>query len=358
MGLRTILLKNPYLNKHYFNHFSTYNFYWLKLKKSLNLLHPIEVSWLTTYNCNYKCIHCEASAGSSKVLELTTDEAFGLIDELKDMGVKRILLSGGEPLVRKDIFSIIEYILNRGLKYGLQSNGYLVDKFTDEFKKMKPYMFFTSIDGLEQTNDEIRGKKGAFKKSLDSLKFFQSIGVEKRVINTVVLPTNIQELPELKKIIQRSSATLWRLAIPIPAGRANDNEKFSLNKEQLKYLFKFIDDSKKELHVELTEDAGYLGCYALKLRPYRFFCDAGLTYCAIMPDGEVLGCMTAHDNTYSEGNIRITSFSKIWKNGFSRFRDPQIEKECLACTYLHACRGGCWGMRLKNKHCYKEIWDR
>jgi len=131
---------------------------------------------LITYNCNFKCIHCEASAGSTKVLELTTDEAFRLIDEFKSMGVKRILLSGGEPLVRKDVFLIIEYILSRGIQYGILSNGFSVDKFTDKFMRMKPFMFFTSIDGLEQTNDEIRGVHGAFKKSLDALTFFQSLG--------------------------------------------------------------------------------------------------------------------------------------------------------------------------------------
>ncbi|MDD1701034.1 MAG: radical SAM protein [Methanoregula sp.] len=357
MGVRSILLKIPSLNTYYFKHYATYRFMYFKFKNCLNLLRPLEVSWLITYNCNFKCIHCEASAGSTKVLELTTDEAFRLIDEFKSMGVKRILLSGGEPLVRKDVFLIIEYILSRGIQYGILSNGFSVDKFTDKFMRMKPFMFFTSIDGLEQTNDEIRGVHGAFKKSLDALTFFQSIGVDQRVVNTLVLPNNIRQLPELKKIIQKSAATFWRLAIPIPVGRLMDNEKPFLDKDQLKYLFGFIDASRKDLHIELSEDAGYLGCYALKLRSYHFFCDAGLTNCAVMPDGEVLGCQIAYDNAFSEGNIRTRSFQEIWRNGFSHFRNPQFETKCRACTYLEACRGGCWGMRLGNKHCYKDVWE-
>ena len=355
-GLKFIIFNIPVLKKYYINHSAKYQFGFLKLKRSLNLLQPSYVQWLTTYNCNFKCTHCEASAGPSKVLELTTDEAFRLVDELADMGVKRILLSGGELLVRKDIFQIIEYIVSRGLSYGIASNGYLVETFTEEFRNMKPFMFFTSIDGLEQTNDEIRGIKGAFRKSIDAVKFFQSIGVEKRVINTVVLPANIHQLPELKKIIQESSATLWRLAIPIPVGRAKDNETFCLNKEQLKYLFEFIRKSRNELNIELSEDAGYLGCYALKLRKYRFFCEAGLTYCSIMPDGEILGCQIAYDSTFSEGNIRSRPFREIWRHGFLRFRNPQFETKCQECSYIDTCRGGCWGMRLGNKHCYKEIW--
>lgn len=359
-----IFIKIPFLKRYYpfikrynWNHYAQFQFNILKIKRRLNLLRPYHVQWLTTYHCNFKCIHCEAGAGTTNVCELTTDEAFKLIDQLRAMGVKSIMLSGGELLVRKDIFLIIEYILDCRLTYSIASNGFLVGKFDEEFRKMKPTLFFTSIDGLEKTNDEIRGVNGAFKKCLEAVKFFQDIGVEKRAINTVALPGNIQQLPELKKIIQDSGATLWRIAIPIPVGRAKDNEKLSLSKEQMKYLFEFIQTAKKDLNIELSEDAGYLGCLASELRASPFFCNAGLSYCSIMPDGEVFGCQIAYDNTFSEGNIRTSSFKEIWQQGFSRFREPQFETECLACKYLHACRGGCWGMRLGNKHCLKEVWD-
>jgi radical SAM protein with 4Fe4S-binding SPASM domain len=347
----------PLLKRNYWNYYADYRFKSLTLKRRLNLLRPYHVQWLTTYHCNFKCIHCEASAGTKKVCELTTDEAFKLIDQLKAAGVKSIMLSGGESLVRKDIFLIIQYILDSGITYSIASNGFLVDTFKEEFRRLKPTLYFTSIDGLEKTNDEIRGVQGAFKKCLEAVTFFESIGVEQRIINTVVLPGNIQQLPELKKFIQDSAATVWRIAIPIPVGRAKDNEKLSLSKEQMKYLFEFIQTAKNELKIELTEDAGYLGCLASELRTTPFFCGAGLTRCSIMPDGEVLGCQIAYDNTFSEGNIRTRSFREIWNQGFLRFREPQFETDCLACKYLHACRGGCWGMRLGNKHCLKEVWD-
>jgi radical SAM protein with 4Fe4S-binding SPASM domain len=356
-GVKKIIFPFPVLKRIYFNHYGSYRFRYLKIKKRLNLLKPREVQWLTTYRCNFKCTHCEASAGITKVHELTTAEAFRLIDELDEMGVQIIFLSGGELLVRKDIFLIIEYILNRGLMYNIASNGFLVDEFKEEFKRMKPTLYFTSIDGLEKTNDKIRGVDGAFRKCIDSVKFFESIGVIYRTINTVVLPDNIQELPDLKKIIRDSGATLWRLAIPIPVGRAKENPKMSLDVGQIKYLFDFIRSASEEMNIELSEDAGYIGCYEPELRGYPFFCEAGLTYCAIMPDGEVLGCQIAYDNSFSEGNIRTRPFREIWQNGFSRFRKPHIEPGCLSCRYLKSCRSGCWGMRMGNKHCLKEVWD-
>jgi radical SAM protein with 4Fe4S-binding SPASM domain len=347
----------PLIKRYNWNHYAQFQFNILTLKRRLDLLRPHHVQWLTTYHCNFKCIHCEASAGTRNVCELTTEEAFNLVDQLKVTGVKSIMLSGGEPLVRKDVFLIIKYILDRGLTYSIASNGFLVDQFKEQFRTMKPTLYFTSIDGLEKTNDEIRGVNGAFKKCLKAVKFFQDIGIEKRIINTVVLPNNISQLPELKKIIQDSGATLWRIAVPIPVGRAKDNEQLSLSKEQMKYLFEFIQTAKNDLPIELSEDAGYLGCLESELRDIPFFCGAGLSYCAIMPDGEVLGCQIAYDTTFSEGNIRTRSFNEIWHQGFSRFREPQVEPACSTCKYLNACRGGCWGMRLGNKHCHKEVWD-
>ena len=347
----------PGLKNSYSDYYAKYRFLSCKLRQKLNILRPdATIQWLATYNCNFHCKHCEASAGR-RVLELTTDEILGLMNELGGMGLKKIFISGGEPLIRKDIFRIIRYILDRGMVYGIASNGYLVSKFRKEFSEMKPVMFFTSIDGIERTNDEIRGMKGAFKSSFEALEFFESIGVEDRMVNTVVYPGNIGELPELKEVMQSSAATSWRLSLTIPVGRAKDNENMYLNAGQIKYLFGFIKEARRGYNIELTEDAGYLGCLDLELRNRPFFCDAGLRRCSIMPDGEVLGCQIAYDNRYSEGNIRDRSFREIWQSGFSRFRNPPFDRECLDCEYFGSCRGGCWGMRLGNRHCLKEIWD-
>lgn len=346
----------------YSKYYLRYKFNACKIKHKLNILTPeLNVFWLSTYNCNFRCKHCEASAGEKKVSELTTEEICGVITELSEMGVKKIYVGGGEPLVRKDVFEVIQHINDVGMEYGLTSNGYLVNRYKEKFVNMKPFLYFTSIDGLEATNDEIREKKGAFRETLQALEFFKSIGVGFRSVNTVVLPDNIEELPELKKVIMNSAANFWRFAIPIPVGRAKDNEKMSLTKQQIKYLFDFVEDTRKEFDVEITEDAGYLGCRAMKLRQRPFFCGAGFTRCSIMPDGEVFGCQISYDNKYSEGNIRNKSFKEMWQNGFSRFRNPQLDKdldkECLNCKHLSSCRGGCHGMRLGNRHCYKEIWE-
>lgn len=173
----------------------------------------------------------------------------------------------------------------------------------------------------------------------------------------MVYPGNIEQLPKLKEKISASAVTKWRLALAIPVGRAIRSNDMFLNNAQISYLFDFIKNSRKELNVEICETEGCLGCLDLKLRSKPFFCGAGLTRCSIMPDGEVLGCQIAYDNKFSEGNIKHKSFKEIWQNGFSRFRNPKFDQECLQCEYFHSCREGCWGMRLENRHCLKDIWD-
>lgn len=353
---KKILYRSPVMDI-YSRNYLRYKFLSCKLKLMSNILIP-EVHWVSTYNCNFHCPHCEASAGEKKVSELSNDEICKFMTDLGTMGVKKIHITGGEPLIRKDIFDVIHHILETKMEYSMGSNGYLVTKFKDEFTEMRPSYYFTSIDGLEHTNDKIR-MTGAFKKTFEALEFFKSLDVKYRIINTLVIPENIDQLIELKKIIKNSSATYWRLAIPIPVGRSKNNEKMSLNNEQIRYIFNFVKDANKEFDVGITEDVGYIGCLSLKLRSRPFFCGAGFTRCSIMPDGEVLGCQIAYDNKYSEGNIRNKSFKEIWRTGFSRFRNPQINKEeCITCKYFESCHGGCWGMRLGSRHCYKDIWEK
>lgn len=351
-----ICRNTPLLKDIYSDNYSKYRFLKCKSKIFLNISKPEFIHWISTYNCNFHCEHCEASAGDKEnISELETEEVCKLMTEIGDMKVMKIFIGGGEPLVRKDLFIVVRCILDAGMQYDVSSNSYLVSKFKEEFTKMPPNTFFTSIDGLEQTNDKMR-MTGAFNRTLQALEFFRSIDVENRVVNTVVTSENIGELSELKKIILSSGATFWRFALAIPVGRAKKNNKMYLSDEQIMYLFNFVEDTRKEFNVGISEDAGYFGGLSLKLRDEPFFCGAGLTKCTVDADGEVYGCQIAYDNKFSEGNVRDISFKEIWQKGFSLFRYPQLNKECLECKYVGTCRGGCWGMRLENMHCLKRIW--
>ena len=288
---------------------------------------------------------------------LSTEEISRAVRDMGELGVRTFIITGGEPLLRGDIFDVMALAKDQGIKnICLATNGYLVERYARELKQAGLSRVYLSVDGIAEKNDEFRGMKGSFQKVLEALDFFKKIGVQERIVNTMVNQHNIRELDGLKKILVNSSATLWNIQIAVPSGRAKNVSYMFLNTHQYQHLFHFIRKSRKDLFTQIAEPAGFLGSWDTQLRSKPFFCGAGLETCSIMPDGEILGCHLAYDNSYSEGNIKDGSFISIWKHTFERFRHSHFDEDCETCKYFHACRGGCWGMRIGNRHCLKENW--
>lgn len=323
------------------------------------LLKPFTfVQWLATYACNLSCPYCEASAGSAASNELTTIEAKTFIDDLFGMGVKHLFISGGEPLVRPDIIELMGYANEKRIIIGLATNGYLVEEMWDELKGLKYLLYFTSIDGPRELHDKVRGKRGSFDRALHALERFEEIGVNMRLVNTVVHPGNIGQLDDLLGIIKASSATLWHLTPTANVGRAEGVDKYSLDGDELRFVVDFIKKNRKVMAMDLGEAHKYLGCLDGAVVGKPFFCGAGLTRCSVMPNGMVIGCQQIYDDTIGEGNIREKSFSRIWKEEFKRFRAKGFHDYCNGCTYLDSCQGGCWAEMQKHDRCLKSVWEK
>ncbi|MFC2085117.1 radical SAM protein [Bacteroidota bacterium] len=351
-----LLLSIPLVNKYYSkNAAKIKKNYYLSLHH-LNILKPNFVLWLSTYACNLKCPFCEANAGKESVDELTTNDAKNLIDELKNMKTRRLVISGGEPLIRKDIFEIMEYANTKNIEIGLLSNGVNVKKHWDKLKNIKYFFFLTSIDGTKKYHDGIRELNNSFDAALESLEFFKSIKVPTRMIKTVVTPGNIDDIENIYNVIKSSAATRWEVSPVSVVGRAAENDKFSLNSRQLQFLINFINNTKTEFPADISESHSYLGCFQDWPIGKPFFCGAGLTRCAIMPNGEILGCNQIYDLNKSEGNIKNEKLSYIWKNNFKSFRNNSKNKICNECKFWNSCQGGCWAELENKESCLKSIW--
>lgn len=323
------------------------------------LLKPFTfVQWLATYGCNFSCAYCEASAGTPAENELTTQEALAMVDDLSSMGVKRLAVSGGEPLVRSDIIDIMSHAHASGINLGLVSNGYFVEELWEDLRHFNYFLYYTSIDGLPEQHDRTR-KPGSFSRVMKSLELFSSKGTGTRIINSVVHEGNMDQLELLFSLLKDSGATSWRLVPIMEVGRAQDTQSLGLNGRQLRELAGFIKEhTSSRFGVDFGEACSYLGCFIPDWAGNPFFCGAGLTRCAIMPDGEVLGCQTFYDNFFSEGNIRNRSFSRIWKEEFARFRrEKRFSEECIKCGHLNACQGGCSSTMALSKRCLKSTWE-
>jgi radical SAM protein with 4Fe4S-binding SPASM domain len=289
--------------------------------------------------------------------QLTYEETTRVIREIKEAGVRHLIITGGEPLTRTGIFDILRYAGETGIpRITLATNGYLVERYRRELSGVRIDRVVTSIDDVGQRNDAIRGKKGAFEKALGALDIFREIGVQERVINTTVFPGNVSRIEELAEHVAASSATGWVVGLLIPVGRAESLHRKHFEEKEIFELMDLIKRLRTFVPIELNSHTGCLGNYFQDVTSEPFYCRAGVEVCSIGPDGEVLPCNIIADNQFSQGNVRDKSFKTIWEEGFQEFRNPVHPQGCTSCELLPACGGGCWGYRvLKEKYCYRNF---
>jgi len=353
MLLEKIILKTPVINKYYFiNATKIKRKFWISLHK-FKLLKPYAfVIWLMTYKCNLKCEYCEASSNDNYKEELNWENIISLFNDFKDFGVKRVLLSGGEPLMHPNFFEVLYELKIRKIIPGLLSNGLLIKQYFNDLSKYKYFFYQTSIDGLPEYHDKMRGLNGSFEKAIQSLELFAEIRVPIRVVNSVIHKDNIYQIENLFEYIKNSHATKWQITPLVNVGRAT-GLNLGLSSEHIRYLNGFIREKSKYFDVTWSESCSYINYFDIKNITTPFFCGAGLTRCSIMPNGDVIGCNQVYDYRYSEGNIKSRKFSDIWLNEFKTFRSDNFRKECIECELLKKCQGGCWVEWIIRNNCYK-----
>jgi radical SAM protein with 4Fe4S-binding SPASM domain len=317
---------------------------------------PVVVHWLSTFRCNSNCIYCEASANENAGKELTAAQIMNVIDQLAAMKVKHFFITGGEPMMRADLFDVIQHAKSRGLTVGMITNSILYSKFRHQIRASEFQSIWTSVDGLNETHNRNRGYPNAYGIVLDAIRYYTELQIPLRVVNTMVHPGNYNELRQLFEELKTAGINRWRLALAIPVGRASD-DTWALSRAQIENLFEFVTNARSSFDIELSEELGYLGCWDLKTKNSPFMCPSGLSFCVIMPDGHVLPCQVVYDNRYSEGNVLDTPFADIWKFGFEQFRHVELQGECRSCKHRSACSGGCWGRLITEGDCLRSVWD-
>ncbi|MGD0577372.1 MAG: radical SAM protein [Bryobacteraceae bacterium] len=357
--LDAALDKLPPLRRLYWRHSAGWKRAWCRALHRAGRLRPSAfVLWIATYRCNYACAFCEASAGASAPHELKTEEALALVDDLAKLRARRLLISGGEPLLRQDLPAVIERAARLRILPGLISNGSLVEARWPELRPFRYFLYVTSIDGPPAFHDGMRQGPEAHAKALRSLELFASLDTPLRVVQTVVHPRNLELLGSMAERLAAAGATDWQLAPVVACGRAAGHLEFQLSGRQLRTLLEFVQDQRgrRGLNVDLAESHSYLNCFAGRIGHRPFFCGAGLTRCAVMPNGDVLACGQAYGSALPEGNIRHTPLSYIWRHGFESFRRPERPGLCCGCEYWSTCQGGCWAQREISGDCLLPVW--
>lgn len=268
-----------------------------------------------TRGCNLRCKHCLNNSGEVMPNQLNEKEFEDLIIELSKAGIQEIRLTGGEPLLYKNIYKLIELCTENGICTSLGTNGTLVtDEVAKKLKKAGLKKVVVSIDGTEDMHNQIRGK-GNYKKSMEGLKFLKNAGIDVRV-NAVIMKSNMEDVINLAKEMNKEKITLFIRRF-IESGRGENLKDNMLNQKDYEYV-------KEQLKEELDDSTPYVNGHYLRINegvhpriPLPFTirgCKAGQRAIAIMPDGEIQLCgFLSAQGFPGVDNVRnIKSWTDFW----------------------------------------------
>ena len=310
---------------------------------------PVNVTWEMTLKCNLKCIHCLSDSGTPAEMELTTLECRHLIDQLTRMKVFQVNIGGGEPFIREDFSSLLNYAHEKGLVTCVSTNGVLMDDaLAKELSRLKMLYLQVSLDGsTAEVNDRIRGK-GTFQKILTGMEHLARHKV-RFSINTVLTRLNFPQLEDLRQLAASFHAEM-RVSRFRPSGRAKHSmDTIGPEKHQLEAFADWLASN----DLVRTGDSFFCLTSDHRRRKGLDMCGAAKMTCCISPDGNVYPCAFLQEKPFFVGNVRDMGFQDMWEHSmvFSSLRKLSVDA-CLSCLRFEICRGGCPAMAY---HTYRSI---
>lgn len=302
------------------------------------------LSWNTTNQCNMFCDHCYRDAGSKLSDELSTDEARQMIDDIQKAGFKLMIFSGGEPLMRPDIYELGRYATQRGLRVVMGSNGTLITPEAAVRLKESGFMAAgISLDSLDPAkNNAFRKLENAYELTVQGMKNLQRAGLPFQ-IHTTVMDWNVGELEDICNFAIELGAMAYHVFFLVPTGRAVAIEEEALRVKEYEQTIARLMEKQKKIPIEIKPTCApqFMRVADKKGLSLRFSrgCLAGISYCIISPKGDVQAC------AYLDiplGNVKAKPFDKIWLENevLQELRTMDYKGKCGICNYKEKC-GGC-----------------
>jgi putative heme d1 biosynthesis radical SAM protein NirJ2 len=302
------------------------------------------ISWNTTRACNLSCVHCYRDAGAAETGELTTAKGKKLLEEIARAGFKIMVFSGGEPLIRPDIYDLIGHARKLGLRPVLGTNGILITPETAaRLKEAGAACAGISLDSRDKTkHDWFRGYEGAWEETMKGIAACREAGLPFQ-LHTTVMNWNEDEVTAITDLAVELGAVAHHIFFLVPTGRGKDIAETTLKTQQYEALLERILAKQAEVPIELKPTCApqFMRIARQKGIPMRFTkgCLAGTTYCVILPNGDVHPCPYL---PLKAGNVREAPFDAIWRDSalFDELRHQPLKGGCGRCGYGDIC-GGC-----------------
>ena len=325
-------------------------------RKNLQQLHPLQqLFWESTLRCNLHCLHCGSDCSSSEVTpDMPAEDFLRVIDQSITPHVNPhkvlIIISGGEPLMRKDLAEVGVALKKRGYPWGMVTNGLvLTEKRFCELMAAGLRSMAISFDGMELNHNWLRQHPLAFEGATRAIKLAAATPSLTWDVVTCVTQRTINQLDDMQQYLWSIGVRNWRLITIDPMGRAADNPELLLTPEQHRYVLDYIREKRIQgIHVSYSCE-GFMPDYEGEIRDHLFHCAAGVSVASILIDGSISAC-TSIRGKYYQGNIYKDDFWEVWEHGFKDYRNRQCMKEkepCRDCKLFRYCEGG--GMHLRRE---------
>jgi len=340
---------------------------------------PIVV-WNTTRRCNLSCVHCYSqSANRDYENELTTEEGLKLLDDLGEFGAPVVLFSGGEPLMRQDLLTLIEHAKKVGMRAVISTNGTMIDQEkADRFAELGLSYVGISLDGMPETNDKFRGHQGAFDQAIRGIRNCKQAGV-KVGLRFTINKRNAADIPQIFDLLVEEDIPRVCFYHLVYAGRGSNIMKDDLDHGETRKVVDLIIDRTTEMHkqgivkevltVDNHADGPYLYLRLLEeenheraeevrqLLKMNQGNSTGIGIACVSWDGQVHADQFWRH--YSFGNVRERKFSDIWMDVSDplmaklKNRKPYLEGRCSVCRFQDVCNGN---FRVRAEAATDSLW--
>lgn len=316
------------------------------------------VAWEVTRSCNLSCIHCRASAECGPYEnELSTAECFKVLDDIASFSTPIIIFTGGEPLLRDDIYDLVQHGSDLGLRCVMATNGSLLDEtVVGRLIDVGIQRISLSLDGAaRETHDTFRKVEGSFDSVINGAKLATSAGLPFQ-INSTITRLNLDELPAMLDLAVDLGAVAYHVFLLVPTGRGKELEEQEIPAADYERTLNWFYDQRETVPIQLKATCAPHYHRILRQRAKREGkevnfqtygldavtrgCLGGISFCFISHTGRMSPC------GYLEldcGNVLVEGFKKAWRESkvFTDLRDyDKLEGKCGVCEYRDAC-GGC-----------------
>ena len=344
--------------------------------KKERLLNGSIMIWNFTNRCNLFCHHCYSKADPNNEDSLTFEQVCKTIPSMVDAGVKFVIFSGGEPLIRKDIFEIAEEMKKAGIMTYLSTNGmYINEKNAKQIVDTFNYIGI-SIDGTEEIHNYFRGDKNSYRKAVEGIKLIQQNGGNAGIRFTLTEETKAS-FYKMFDLVEELGANKLYISHLVYSGRGLDNLKIDISKEERRKYVEFIIDKAFEYYKDgkdIDLVTGNMEMDSVLLlqkfeKEYPDFVESltkKLKAWGGNSAGNRLGNMDWEGNVKPDpffpeyiGNYLETSFKDVWEGKSSNIVDKlrktprDINGKCSNCKYLDICNGG---SRSRAYAIYDDLW--